>query len=752
MRVVLCAWVVAQLVAAMLSGNASAYPFVLSDPKVDPSWGRQSAQPIAPSSVLDADAELSSDLTGQARARAYVEALAASGVTLDEAARFHFYAPAYAAAFDTWPDRPHVQLETGPAAGAYAAAAGEKARTAEPILQAELDARFVALTAAMEQAGSIVLPSPGAPVTYCRWIARTVHSTMPPLAAALWNDCMADRDRFVDALVHRLADLVVIPDLSSIASTAPGYDGTHLSRAVLPGETLRPMPFEHLDAVFQARLRDRFEAARPRLEAQLTRSLAIRASSDVILPPAIECREVLGAYAGPLTLQPAAASVAGALDRACMDAVARWIPLALERIQHEVVAPLDRDFARLRANPSGEFHVVRTPRQECASALAPHFPAPVDHYDRDQWPFAGLDAAQSTGLRQACLAAAQRVTEAVADRRLAAAISTSQPEADTLKGWTAQGWFAVPPRSIPATAFPANSMALQPYDAVGQASYEAAMAPKRKAAAERFVAGIERAFDVGSGVEPAAAAKACAKREVDSGDDAARSLFSTPFDPAAGRRGMDALRAKTALTAREAEDWVSLTCRVLHDDTIARRVELAVAASNASSAFPGSLDLVVPSHADGSPIGIDPTALVRAAAIDGIQVAYEEQSSVIARLWGGSSGKGMRITPFAATTPAITATLQDGRRPDGTAYLEVTAMEDLPGLHSPEETIGCLHSPSGRTAADLKANRLLGVASAIFSYVPEEGGRIVADTIRKETDLAACDAAKKAFLAGGIAP
>ena len=46
--------------------------------------------------------------------------------------------------------------------------------------------------------------------------------------------------------------------------------------------------------------------------------------------------------------------------------------------------------ARLRANPSGEFHVERTPRQECASALAPHFPAPINHYDRHQWPFAGL--------------------------------------------------------------------------------------------------------------------------------------------------------------------------------------------------------------------------------------------------------------------------------------------------------------------------------------------------------------------------
>ena len=580
---------------------------------------------------------------------------------------------------------------------------------------------------------------------------------MPPFAMVVWKHCMADRDGFIDLLVRRLADLTVVPDLPrgalpSPSSSNPGADDLRLSRAVLPGEVLQPPPFDRLDAAFQARLKARFEAARPRLETELRDALAIRASSDVVLPPALECRDVLGPYAGPLALRPAASSVAGALARACMDAVARWIPSALERIRQEVVAPLDGDLARLRANPAGEFHVARTPRQECFNALAPHFPAPVNHYDRDQWPFAGLDAAQSDGLRQACLVAAQHVAEAVADRRLASAVSASQPNTDTLEGWTAQGWFAAPPRLNDATAFPTNPMAVQPYDAAGQASYEAVMALRRKTAAERFVAEIERAFDVGGGVEPAAAAQACVKREGDAGDDALRSFLGTPFDPAAGRRGMDALRAKPALTAREAEDWVSLTCRVLHDETIARRVELAVAASHASSTFPDGLELVVPSHANGSPIAIDPTALARAAAIDGIQVTYEQQGSVLARLWGGGSGEGILVTPFAATSPAIRGTLQDGQRPDGTRHLIVTAMEELPGLRSPEETIGCLYSASGRTAADLKAKRLLGVASAMFSYVPEEGGRIVADTFRGQADLATCDAAKRAFLAGGTTP
>ncbi len=746
------------LVLLLAASPATAGALVLADPGVDPFWGRRLGQAVAPSTTEDANDRLPKDLTGEARTRAYIAALAASPVTLDEAASFHFYAPAAGMPPSLQPDQPLLALGTGPAGTAYAAAIEAKIRGAGPILDAELDARFAALAAALGRADTISLPSPASPVTYCRWIGRTVSQRMPPFAAAVWRHCMGDRDAFVDLLVRRLADLAVVPDLprsgarQSAAPTRTEADDLQLSRAVLPGETLQPLPFDRLDAAFQARLVERFEAARPRLEAELRDALALRASSDVVLPPDIECRDVLGPYAGPLALRPAASSIAGALGRTCMEAVAQWIPSALERIQHEVVGRLDGDMARLQANPAGEFHVARTPQQECSSALAPHFPAPVDHYDRDQWPFAGLDATQSNGLREACVAAAQRVAKAVADRLLATAVSSSQPDTDTLEGWTAHGWFAAPPQSMVATTFPANPMAMQPYDATGQASYEVAMAPRRKAAAERFVAGIERTFDVESGLEPAAAARECAKREGDPGDDALRSLLSTPFDPAVGRRGMDALRAKPALTAREAEDWVSLTCRVLHDDTTVRRIELALAASNVSSAFPDGLELVVPSHADGSPIAIDPTALVRAAATDGIQVTYERQLSGFARLWGGGSGKGILVTPFAAASPAITGALQDGRRPDGTAYLEVTAMQDLPGLHSPEETIGCLYSSSGRTDADLKAKRLLGVASAMFSYLPEEGGRIVADTFRGQADLATCDAAKRAFLAGETTP
>ncbi len=747
------------LAACLLaSAPARATTFVLADPGIAEAWGHRPGQPIAPSSMADANDALPKDLTGQARAQAYVEALSASAVTLDEAAKFHFYAPAAALNIVRRPDQPALALGSGPPAVAYATAIESKARVAGPILETEIDARFAALAAAVERADSISLPSPMSPVTYCRWIGLTVTQQMPAFASTMWRRCMADRNRFVDLVVRRLADLAIVPDLprggaqQSSTSASPDADDQQLSRGILPGETLLPLPFDRLDATFQARVKARFEAARPRLEAELRNALAIRASSDVILPPPIECRDVLGPYAGPLAMRPAASPTAGALSRSCMDAVTRWIPSALERIRHEVVARLDGDLARLRANPAGEFHVVRTPQQECASALAPHFPGPVDHYDRDQWPFAGLDAEQSDGLRNACLAAAQRVAVAVADRQLASAVSASQPDTDTLEGWTARGWFAVPPRSTAGTSFPTNPMAMQPYDPAGQASFEAAMAPKRKAAAERFVTEIEGAFDVGSGVEPPAAARECAKREGDPGDDALRSLLRTPFDPAAGHRSMDALRAKPALNAREAGDWVSLTCRVLHEDTITRRIALAVAASNVSSTFPDGLELVVPSHADGSLIAIDPMALVRAAATDGIQVTYEQQGSALARLWGGGAGKGIRVAPFAATSPTITGTLQDGHRPDGTKYLMVSAMEDLPGLHSPEATIGCLYSPSGRTGADLKANRLLGVASAMFSYFPEEGGHAVADSFRRQADLGACDAAKKAFLGGGAAP
>jgi hypothetical protein len=38
----------------------------------------------------------------------------------------------------------------------------------------------------------------------------------------------------------------------------------------------------------------------------------------------------------------------------------------------------------------------------------------------------------------------------------------------------------------------------------------------------------------------------------------------------------------------------------------------------------------------------------------------------------------------------------------------------------------------------------------MFSYMPEDGGRIVADSVRQQGALVACDAAKRAFLAGGV--
>jgi len=96
MRVVFDAWVLAYLIAAGLPGRASADPFVLSDPRLDPSWGGQPGQPIAASAPrkAESESELPGDVVGKARNAAYLEALRGSRQTLDEAAACHFYASA----------------------------------------------------------------------------------------------------------------------------------------------------------------------------------------------------------------------------------------------------------------------------------------------------------------------------------------------------------------------------------------------------------------------------------------------------------------------------------------------------------------------------------------------------------------------------------------------------------------------------------------------------------------------------------
>ncbi len=733
------------LVGAMPLPALSA-EFVLGNPGVDASWGRQPGQPIAPSVHREADDELPHVITGQDRTRAYTRSMLASDPTLDQAALFHFYSPP--GTLHPPPDRPPLPPETSPDAAANAAAILAKVRAAAPLLQAELDARFAELTAAVEAAGSIVLPQVAAsPVTYCRWIAQAAGSPMPDLATALWRHCIEDRDVFIAVLVRRLADLALIPDLPSLGSPpAPVMDragdtaGLQLARSVLPGERLAPLRFEPLDAAFQDRLKARFEAAGPKLRALLAELLARRAATDVVLPPDIDCRGLLGPYAGPLAGLPASTQVARGLGQACMEAAARQIPVMLERIRHTVVATFDAEADRVRNGRVDDARIVRTPTAACAGTLAPHFPAPVNHYDAGAFPLAGLDADQSAGLRRDCLTAATGVLQAVMDKHLAAAVAASRPEPDALEGWEARHWFPAAPGGTAWIDGREDPYAVSAYPAAFQAAYDSAMGPLRKAAAAGGVARIEHSFAVATGIEPATATRMCIDHYRRTVDDVMAIVIGPERNWAQSRRWREATAAKPSLGAMEAASWIEAACRDGHAQTIERRVASAVAAANVPGMFAAGQHLAVRSK-QGELREVDPTELVRAAAVDGLQVTFVHTT----RILGLGTARSLRVAAFGRTAPAIEGALAESTRGDRIVDLEVTGLPNLPGLDGPLETIECLAMPVEEAYRGGQAARVSAVALALFEDLPLTGGLLAEQARRDMVDAQACDAAKKAF-------
>jgi hypothetical protein len=742
------AWFLVQLVAAVSPGRASADQFVLPDPRVDPSWGRQPGQPIAPGTTRWAEEQLPNDVVGKARNAAYLAALRASPPTLDEAAAHHFYASV--AAIPMRPDRPGFAPVLG--AGEQAAVAGvlaAKAREAEPALAAELDARFAVLTAALERADAVTLPPAGAgAVTYCRWISAASGTRQSQLAVDLRRRCIADRDRFIGVLVLRLADLAVMPDLPSIdgaapdAGKAPALGDLALPPAVLPGETLDPLPYAPLAEAFDTRLRARFEAARPRLETRLDQELARRAATDVVLPPTYDCTVLLGPYAGPLSRLPAAAGVAKALSRACLPEAERQVPITVERIRHEVLAGFDAELARVREAAPDASRIERTPEASCAMKLAPHFPAPVPHYDANAWPFAGLDAARSMALRQACVDAAAKVLRAVMDKHFALALADSTPDPDTLTGWEAHGWYAVPPGGTDWIGAQDDPFVTSSLRRKFQAEYDVAMGPRRKSAAARFATEIERGLaPVMTGGQPAASVACAGRGRPVSGLDA---LTGFKADPLAERRSLELLRSKPALSAYEAESLVTGTCRVQHDATAAILVGEAVTAAGVDPTFAGGERLAVPRHEDGRLLEVDPLALVRGAAADGIRVAFAPG--------GNFSNPSMSITPIAATSPQLDGTLREEMGDDGTKELVIRRLDPLPGLRTPEDTVTCLLTPVDQAAGEARANAFGAVAGAMLSYIPELHGSDVRDAMARGAAVEACRKAKAAFTGRAGAP
>ena len=709
----------------------SAASYDLAHPRVDPAWGGRPGMPTAPSEAEAADTELPTTLSGADRTAEYVRRMLASPATLDEAIRFHLYAPVQDIV--TPAGLPPMGTETP----AQARAVDEKARDAEPGLLAELDARFAALSTAVQRADGIVPPTPdatmGNTVLYCRFVYAAASIPRPGLGEHLWKRCIDDRDAFLDVLVGRMADLAVIPELPTtpdptrpppFQSEAPA--DLVLSPMVLPGETRAPLPFERLDAPFRRRLGERFEAAAPKLTASLQATLAHAAALDVYFTPAATCAAVLGPYAGPLARLQACARVSAPLPQACMGSAAQQTPAIMGKIGAEVAAGLHEEETRVEAADPGSARLDFTPASKCAALLEPHFPAVRGVVDRTPPPAV---------VGQACLDGAAHLGAVIVRRHLQAAIAASHPDTDSVQGWESRWWFAEPPGGtawIDSWKAPAALTGFQ-------SAYEAAMAPRRKEAVIRFTAGIQRAFAVDTGIEPEAAAAACERSERPAGD-----VLSAPFMNAGGVRPPspgDALRDRPGLTAQEAGSWIETTCRDLHARTSARRRDLARDAGHVGDVIPRGLTLAIPAPS-GELVAVDAANLVRAAATDMLQVAFVPGGML-------SGTPRMTITPFGRSAPEMSGRLIGTiRAGDGKRFLKIDGLVGFPELDGPLATVACVAMEVEKANSQGRMRIFAAGTAAFFGDSFILAGMMEDEAQQDLLDVGACAAAKRAFLHG----
>ncbi len=724
------AWIVVQLIAALAPDRALATPYVLADPRVDPTWGRP-GQPTAPSAVREADSEIAASSPAADWAARYMEQLQASPPTLDAAAAFHFYAPPNTLRAAYLGQRPAPSI-----GAATLRMLDEKGRAAEPALVQELDRRFEALATAVRGADSIVLPETinltERPASYCRWIGEAAGGMAVPLANRLREHCLGRRDQFIGALVDRIADLATIPALPGAtgATWNPATwnpDALRLSYLVLPGETRAPMDYAALEARLEQRLGQRFEARRAELEAQLGLALERRAASGVVLPPVQDCAAILGPYASVLARSPAAAEIAGELQRACMERIPVTIAAAVQRVGDGIMAGLKAEADRVQTADVGDTRVDRTPQATCDALLTPHFPATRAVYgDAATFP----SAPRLGVLGRACLAAATDIRRAVLNKHLTAALA-GLPARDAVGAWASAAWFAVPPGGGSWIDGRADPAALASFEA----AYEPAVAPRRKEAAVKAADVVSGPPDDMAGAFPDG--DPCVRRQRSPGDTALGSLLGLQPDPVAEARRVGMLRAKPALSASEAEELLTLTCRAERGTAVAAHTADAERAAGLDRTLAQGERLAVPRHEDGSLMEVDALALVRGAAADGIQVAFDPG--------GMFSGPSLTVAPLDTGSQQLQGALHEEKEDDGTRLLVIRSLDPLPGLHTPEETVTCLLTPVDQAAGEARLNAIGAIAGGMFSEVPELHGHDIRDAMARGTAVEACRAAKARF-------
>lgn len=406
----------------------------------------------------------------------------------------------------------------------------------------------------------------------------------------------------------------------------------------------------------------------------------------------------------------------------CPPALATDLTIA----RNTIVGPFDAMAGRA-ARGDAAARIRETPEKACRGAVQPYRPDPTGPSARS------LDDAQVEQLEADCVASARRANSAVIGWHVAQALTV---DPGSLDQWEAVRWSPGFVRSFDWVDSDDPALVGQ-VTAEFERVYEAGLGPKRKAAARHWADAIAATFAVSSGIEPPAAAHLCSDRKRTPAGMTLGALFGMPSDPTAEQRSLAALQAKTAWSPQDAEAWITGTCRTMHDDTIEARIGLATAAAHVPDTFGSSGKLGVPSHEDDRLNEIDPAALVQAAAIDGVQVGFRSS--------GLFSGPTMWITPFDRGSPRLNGKLEAIRHRDGTTALAITKLETLPGLDAPEDTIACLGTPLEQAVADVKAKRLGGLAAAMFSDEPGEGGRAMANSYRTGAALEACNTAKATF-------
>lgn len=393
-----------------------------------------------------------------------------------------------------------------------------------------------------------------------------------------------------------------------------------------------------------------------------------------------------------------------------------------------IVAPFNALAAGAPRVAIGTVRLHRSAEEACRAAVRTYRPEAASGPE-------GLDPGQLAQVEAECVTAARGANQAVVNRHVAEALAV---DPDSLDQWEAAAWSPGYERDIDWVDGGNPQLLAWATNAYRQA-YEAGMGPRRNAAARHWAGAIAATFAVETGLEPPAASFLCANRGRDPADANLNAMFGMRADPTAERRSLETIRAKLAVTPSEAEAWITLTCRTLHDDTIAARVALATAAAKVPGTFADGELLGVPSHADGHPQEVNPTALVKAAAVDGIQVAFTPGGT----FWGGPA---IRVTPFGRGSPRLEGTLKHLNNPDGTRAAALTGLQPLHGTGSPEDTIACLMTPVAPASAEAKAQRLRGLGTIMLGGYPEDGGRTLRESLAMQDAVNACAAAKAAFV------